>query len=93
MPHFLTRREILRKLGIGSAAMPLLWNLPSLCEGSAGSESWASRPSRCLACEGFHGGWEMRHWVSPGRSGHTIWVARPELQAKGVFVVIGAINQ
>jgi len=34
MNHFLTRREILRKLGVGSAALPLVWNLPSLCDGS-----------------------------------------------------------
>jgi hypothetical protein len=34
MKHFLTRREILRKLGIGSAALPLVWNLPSLCDGA-----------------------------------------------------------
>ena len=33
MTQFLTRREVLRKLGIGSAALPLVWNLPSLCEG------------------------------------------------------------
>ena len=33
MTRFLTRREVLRKLGIGSAALPLVWNLPSLCLG------------------------------------------------------------
>jgi hypothetical protein len=34
MKHFLTRREILRKLGVGSAVLPLVWNLPSLCDGA-----------------------------------------------------------
>jgi hypothetical protein len=30
MTRLPSRREVLRKLGIGAAAMPLLWNLPSL---------------------------------------------------------------
>ncbi len=34
MKPFLTRREVLRNLGVGSAALPLVWNLPSLCEGA-----------------------------------------------------------
>ncbi len=34
MSRFLTRREILRKLGIGAAALPFVWNLPSLCIGA-----------------------------------------------------------
>jgi hypothetical protein len=31
MSHHTTRRELLRSLGIGAAAAPFLWNLPSLC--------------------------------------------------------------
>jgi hypothetical protein len=34
MTRFVTRREILRKLGVGSAVLPLVWNLPSLCDGA-----------------------------------------------------------
>ncbi len=33
MTHCPTRREVLRRLGIGTAALPLVWNLPSLCLG------------------------------------------------------------
>jgi hypothetical protein len=34
MKSFLTRREILRKLGVGSAVLPFVWNLPSLSDGA-----------------------------------------------------------
>jgi hypothetical protein len=34
MTRLTTRREVLRKLGIGTAALPLVWNLPGLCLGS-----------------------------------------------------------
>ena len=33
MTRFTTRREVLRRLGIGAAVLPLVWNLPSLCFG------------------------------------------------------------
>jgi hypothetical protein len=33
MTRVASRREVLRRLGIGAAALPLVWNLPSLCLG------------------------------------------------------------
>jgi hypothetical protein len=33
MTRFISRREVLRNLGIGAAVLPLVWNLPSLCLG------------------------------------------------------------
>ncbi len=41
MPHHTTRREVLRKLGLGAAALPFIWNLPSL--GFAGQQTRKKR--------------------------------------------------
>ena len=38
MTQFTTRREVLRNLGIGAAALPLVWNLPSLGLGGPQSQ-------------------------------------------------------